>query len=65
MQCDCPMPHRLFFRRFILDDVPVLDQNSVLNADDVCSNPIYRRTETAKTFSSCIVTLVEQRIEGF
>src|ERR1700730_1182720 len=40
---------RLFFGRFILNDVPMLDKDSVLNADNICSNPIHRSTETAKS----------------
>ena len=110
-----PLADRLFFGRFILNDVPMLDKDSVLNADNVCGNPIDRSTETAKssvhdhdvslsqersrfvlqrwrkaldeieqavapggdmgavlnivgrpeTLGGCIVTLVEQRVEGF
>src|ERR1700692_4297236 len=38
---------RLFFRRFILNDVPMLDKDSVFNAHNICGNPIHRSTETA------------------
>src|SRR5271169_4001610 len=110
-----PLADRLFFGRFILNYVPMLDKDSVLNAHDICGNPIHGSTETAKspvhdyhvslshdhsrlvlqrwrnaldeieqtltpgcymsavlnivgrpeTLSGCIVTLVEQRVEGF
>jgi hypothetical protein len=40
---------RLLFGRFILNDVPMLDKDSVLNAHNVCGNPIHRSTETAKS----------------
>jgi hypothetical protein len=40
---------RLFFRRFILNDVPMLDKDSALNAHDIRGNPIHRSTETAKS----------------
>src|SRR5713101_6302339 len=110
-----PLAYRLFFGRFILNDVPMLDKDPVLNAQNICGNPIHRSTETAKspvhdrevslshdrsrfvlqrwgdaldeieqtlttrcdmsavlntvrrpeTLSGCIVTFVEQRVEGF
>src|SRR5207237_435242 len=41
--------YRLFFRRFILNDVPMLDKDSVLDAHNICGNPIHRSTETAKS----------------
>src|SRR5260370_18075997 len=44
-----PLAYRLFFRRFILNDVPMLDKDSVLNAHNICGNPIHRSTETAKS----------------
>src|ERR1700722_3073943 len=44
-----PLAYRLIFRRFILNDVPMLDQNAVLNAHDICGNPIQGSTETAKS----------------
>src|SRR5437870_2123082 len=44
-----PLAYRLFFRRFILNYVPMLDKDSVLNAHNICSDPIRRRTETAKS----------------
>src|SRR5258705_11562211 len=40
---------RLFFGRFILNDIPMLDKDSVLNAHNICGNPIHRSTETAKS----------------
>src|SRR5438132_13285568 len=43
------LAYRLFFRRFILNDIPMLDQDSVLNTHNICGNPIRRRTETAKS----------------
>src|SRR5216683_2380278 len=33
---------RLFFGRFVLNDIPVLDQKAVLDANNVCSDPIRR-----------------------
>src|ERR1700730_7611558 len=39
---------RLFFRHFILNDIPMLDQKAVLEANNVCGNPIHRSTEVAK-----------------
>src|ERR1700704_379699 len=44
-----PLAYRLFFRRFILNDVPMLDKDSVLNAHNIRGNPIHRSTETAKS----------------
>src|SRR5260370_31773062 len=44
-----PLAYRLFFRCFILNDVPMLDKDSVLNAHNICGNPIHRSTETAKS----------------
>src|SRR5260370_11614644 len=44
-----PLAYRLFFRRFILNDVPMLDKHSVLNAHNICGDPIHRSTETAKS----------------
>src|SRR6266699_2627669 len=43
-----PLAYGLFFRRFILNDVPMLDKDSVLNAQNICGNPIHGSTETAK-----------------
>src|SRR6266849_1998896 len=43
-----PLADRLFFRRFILNDIPMLDKDSVLNVHNVRGNPIYRSAETAK-----------------
>src|SRR5258708_37687831 len=39
---------RLFFGGFILDDVPMLDKDSVLHADNIRGNPIHR-SEAAKS----------------
>src|ERR1700724_2609962 len=39
---------RLLFCGLILNDVPMLDKDSVLNAQNICGNPIHRGTETAK-----------------
>src|ERR1700730_13367775 len=44
-----PLAYRLFFGRFILNDVPMLHKDSVLNAHNICGNPIHRSTETAKS----------------
>src|SRR6266403_6162720 len=35
--------------RFVLNDIPVLDQNPVLHHDDVGRNPTGRRAETGKS----------------
>src|SRR5438445_9657505 len=35
----------LLLRRFVLNDIPVLDQNSVFDANDVRGNPVHRRAE--------------------
>src|SRR6202171_4898238 len=43
------LAYRLFFRHFILNDVPMLDKDPVLNAHNICGNPIHRSTETAKS----------------
>src|SRR5882724_10584603 len=40
---------RLFFGHFILNDIPMLDQKAVLDANNVCGNPIHRSTEVAKS----------------
>src|SRR6185503_17145928 len=40
---------RLFFSRFILDDIPMLDKDSGLNPQNVCGNPIHRTTEAAES----------------
>src|ERR1035438_2887762 len=44
-----PLTYRLLLRRFILNDVPMLDKNSVLNAHNICGNPIHGSTETAES----------------
>src|ERR1700730_16047340 len=36
-------------RSLVLDHIPVLDQNAVLDPENVCGNPIHRSTETAKS----------------
>src|SRR5438445_4944406 len=64
-----PLAYRLFFRRFILNYVPMLDQDSLLNAHNICGDPIRRCTETAKStvhddevsLSRCRSRLVPQR----
>jgi len=33
----------------ILHDIPMLDKDAVLNAQNICSNPIHRSTEAAKS----------------
>src|SRR6202051_1890367 len=43
-----PLAYRLFFCLFILNDVPMLDEGSVVNAHNICGNPIHRSAETAK-----------------
>src|SRR5277367_4206285 len=43
-----PLAFRLFFRRFVLDDVPMLDKNSVPNDQDIRGDPIHRSTDAAK-----------------
>src|SRR5882724_8076652 len=40
---------RLFFGRFVLNDIPMLDKDAVLNAQNICGNPIHRSTEAAKS----------------
>ena len=40
---------RLLFGRFILNHVPMLDKDSVLNAQNIRGNPIHRSTEAAKS----------------
>src|SRR6266704_5409076 len=40
---------RLFFGHFILNDIPMLDQDSVLNPQNICGNPIHRSAEAAKS----------------
>src|SRR6185503_15723009 len=40
---------RLFFGRFILDDIPMLDKDSGLNPQNICGNPIHRTTEAAES----------------
>src|SRR6266542_325301 len=40
---------RLFFGHFILNDIPMLNQDSVLNAQNICGNPIHRSAEAAKS----------------
>ncbi len=40
---------RLLLRGFVLDHIPVLDQNPVLDTKNVRCNPIHRSTETAKS----------------
>src|SRR5260370_12383335 len=44
-----PLAYRLFFSRFILNDVAMLDKDSVLNAHNICGNPTHRTAETAKS----------------
>ena len=43
-----PLAYRLFFRHFILNDVPMLDKDSVLNAHNICGNPIHKRHEVGQ-----------------
>jgi hypothetical protein len=40
---------RLFFCGFILNYIPMLDEDSVLDAHDIRGNPIHRSTETAES----------------
>src|SRR5258707_14544856 len=40
---------RLFFGRFILNDIPMLDKDSVLNPQNICGNPIHSSTEARKS----------------
>src|SRR5258708_32914170 len=40
---------RLFFRGFILNDVPMLDEDSVFNAHNIRGDPIHRKTKIAKS----------------
>src|SRR5580704_17400472 len=44
-----PLAYRLFFGGFILNYVKMLDKDSVVNAQNICSNPIRRSTESAKS----------------
>jgi hypothetical protein len=39
----------LFLGSLVLDDIPVLDQNSVLHPDNIRRNPVYRQPETRET----------------
>jgi len=39
---------RLFFGRFILNDIPMLGKDSILNAQNICGDAIHRSTEAAK-----------------
>src|SRR6266481_5187474 len=45
----CPehgsLAFRLLFGRFILNHVPMLDKDSVFNAENVCCNPVHRQAE--------------------
>src|SRR5690348_267717 len=43
------LAYRLFLCRFILNDVPMLNKDSILNAHNVCGNPVDRSTETAES----------------
>ena len=36
-------------RSLVLDHVPVLDQDAILDAKNVCGNPIHGSTEAAKS----------------
>src|SRR5438874_2179040 len=40
---------RLFFGRFILNNVPVLDKDPLLDTHNICGNPIHSSTEIAKS----------------
>src|SRR5437868_9358700 len=40
---------RLFLSGFVLNHIPMLDKNPVLNTHNICRNPIHRRSETAKS----------------
>ena len=40
---------RLPFRGLILNYIPMLDEDSVLNAQNISGNPVYRKTNTAKS----------------
>src|SRR5437667_144291 len=51
---ECSSEHRLLacrllLRRFILNDVPMPDEESVLNAHDICGNPVHREAEVRKS----------------
>ena len=39
----------MFAGRFILDHIPVLDQNPVLDPKNVCCNPVHGQAEISKT----------------
>ena len=38
----------MVFSRLVLNDVPVLDQNAVLDTKYVCRNPVHRETHAAE-----------------
>src|ERR1700758_1518339 len=40
---------RLLFSRFILNDVPMLDKDSVLNAENICCNPVDGQAEVRES----------------
>jgi hypothetical protein len=52
-----PLAYRLFFRRFILNDVPMFDKDSVLNAHNICCNPVHRLADARK--------IVRVRLQSF
>src|SRR5271167_3704472 len=40
---------RLFSRGFVLDHIPMLEQHAVLDAQNVCGDPIHRSAEATKS----------------
>ena len=56
---------RLFFGGFILNDVLMLDEDSVLNADNIGGDPIQGSTETAKSPVDDYEVSLSQERSGF
>src|SRR5438876_6362355 len=59
----------LLLRRFVLNDIPVLDQDAIFDANDVCRDPVHRRAKAGEstvnyheiTFSHDYSRLILQR----
>ena len=64
---------RLPFRRPILNHIPMLDEDSVLNVQNIWGNPVYRKTNTAKSpvyepgtiLAEGDIVIVHGRFSGF
>src|SRR5256885_12960708 len=70
----CVAEHRvsafgLLLSRLVLNDIPVLDQHAILDANDVCRDPVHRRAKAGEstvnyheiTFSHDYSRLILQR----